>query len=96
MIAATIREATWAPAELYVRAKAAVCPLVDRIRDMRGQTGFEYFLIAGGIAVLIGAAVITFGGAVKDGIDQAKTCLNNASTTAAAAGGAGGSGSVCT
>ena len=85
-----LREAAWVPAELYVRAKAAVRHVWGRIRDGKGQTGFEYFLIAAGVAVLVGAAVLAFGGAVKSGITQAQNCLNTAQGVAG--GGTAGSG----
>jgi Flp pilus assembly pilin Flp len=87
-----LREAAWVPAGLYVRAKLAARHVWGRIRDGKGQTGFEYFLIAAGVAVLVGAAVLTFGTQVKSGITQATQCLNSAQGIAG--GGSGGTG-VC-
>ncbi len=82
-----VEAALWAPARPYLVAKNAVCDAKSyvhrRLRDTLGQTGLEYFLIAGGIAVLVGVAIFAFGGALKSGIKQAQSCLNNTSNTAA-------------
>ena len=46
-----------------------------RIRNRHGQTSFEYFLLIAGVAVLVGAAVVSFGGGVKKGINAGYSCL---------------------
>ncbi len=57
-----------------------------RIRNRRGQTSFEYFLLIAGVAVLVGAAVIKFGGGVKTGITNGSNCLTNMQVSSTATG----------
>ena len=80
-----IREAGWSAAGVYVRLRLAGRAVAERLRDKAGQTSFEYFLLAAGVAILAGAALLTFGGAVKSGITEATSCMTNASNQAASA-----------
>lgn len=50
--------------------------LGERLRECRGQTVFEYFLLIGGVVVLAAAAVFSFGGAVKSSLCNSITALN--------------------
>ncbi len=57
-----------------------------RIRNRRGQTSFEYFLLIAGVAVLVGAAVLKFGGGVKTGINNGNNCFNGLQVSSTASG----------
>ena len=68
------------------RVRGFIARFRSRLRHRRGQTSFEYFLLIAGVAVLVGAAVVSFGGGVKKGINAGTTCLTGIQVSSTATG----------
>ena len=59
--------------------------LGGRLKNQRGQTALEYFLLAGAVAILVGVAAFTFGGKVGKTVVTGQNCAANIASTASAA-----------
>jgi pilus assembly protein Flp/PilA len=59
--------------------EAYVKPAVDSFKkDIKGATAIEYGLIAGGISLVIVAAVFAFGGSLSTVFDKMKVTMSSA------------------
>ena len=59
--------------------------LGGRLKNQRGQTALEYFLLAGAVAILVGVAAFTFGGKVGKAVVTGQNCATNITATATTA-----------